>query len=65
MQQSLTVDRGFTQEKSTASKRFVEEGFAADKSFVVFLLAMIVLFILCGMIANPGSFVSPDYQTFW
>ena len=65
MQQSLTVDKGFVEEGFRVGKRFVEERFVVDKGFIEFLLLMTLLFFLFGTIANPGSFVPPDYQTFW
>jgi hypothetical protein len=65
MQQSITADRHFVEQGFTGDKRFVEERFAVDKGFVVFLLVMTLLFILFGIMADPGSFVPPDYQTFW
>ena len=65
MQQSLTFDKGFSKEGFEVNRGPAEEKFAVDRSFVVFLLAMILLFVLFGMIANPGSFVPPDYQIFW
>ena len=64
MQQSLTVDEDFV-ESSTLDKGLGKGRFAVDKGFVVFLTVMILLFILFGAIVNPGSFVPPDYQTFW
>jgi len=65
MQQSLTFDKGFVEERLPVDRGSAEERFTVDRGFVTFLLVMVLLFILFGMIANPGSFVSPDYQTFW
>jgi hypothetical protein len=65
MQQGLTMDKGLVEERLAAGARFAEERFAVDKGFVVFVLVMTALFILFGMIADPGSFVPADYQTFW
>ncbi|HVN23073.1 MAG TPA: hypothetical protein VMT71_03835 [Syntrophorhabdales bacterium] len=65
MQQSLTLDKSFVEERFADGERVVEEKLVLDRGFVTFLLVMILLFVLFGMIANPGSFVSPDYQTFW
>ncbi len=65
MQQSLTMDKGFTEETSKANKTSKEAGFPVDKGLLMFLVLMIALLILFGTLAQPGSFVPPDYQTFW
>jgi len=65
MQQSLTVDKSFVEEGFKVSKRFIEERLAMDRGFVAFLLVMTLLFILAGVLADSGTFIPPDYQTFW
>ncbi len=42
-----------------------ENGFAVDRWFVVFLLAMVSLFVLAGLLLSGTQWGPADYVTFW
>ncbi len=65
MQHTLTMDKHLVQPGLTMDKSSVEHGFRVDRPFVMFLLAMVLVFVLLGIALDPGSFVPVNYEIFW
>ncbi len=65
MQHTLTMGKSFVQHSRTTDKPSIEQSFRVDRSFVLFILAMVLVFVLAGIALDPGTFVPVNYEIFW